>query len=258
MFWDSHIKLYSYLSLQVGCDMCRVRWFHKSCVPPHLLAMQVGQDLMCEICLLVIAEARGVSSAVQTTEAGPGCFTSVAGTQPALCTTSEDEEDLKIPTMKPVRRKQPKTQGPSKTQKDTNQQNHDNTSCRIVNNPTNMDAALAGFVPAKPWRNPMAPFKTVWLKKRVKVCRGCRGNFACDGSMPFLILHKENNPFRDWKSGLQKDSYGNGIYCHCALACILPRHPYFQVKNLIVDMPVSTQEREFLSRSGIFPWSADP
>ena len=180
--------------------------------------------------------------------------TSVAGTQSALCTTSEDEEDL--PAMKRVRRKQRKTQGPSKMQKDTNQQNHNNTSCRIVNNPTNMDAALAGYIRTKPWHNPMAPFQIVRLKKRVKVCRGCRGNFAHDGSMPFSILHKENNPFRDRKSGLQKDSYGNAYY-HCAIACILPRHPYFQVTNLIVDMPVSTQEREFLSRSGIFPPSAD-
>lgn len=227
--------------------MCRVRWFHNTCVPPHLVTMQAGPDLMCEVCLQVIEKARGVSSAIPAMETDPSGNIRVVGIQPAPCTASGGEHDL--PDIRHVIRKHRK---PQRTRNCATHVHNVKESFKVVNSPTTMDAKLAQFSPTKVWHNPMAAFELLRLNKRVKVCRGCRGKFLHDGSTPFIMRHKENNPFLDKRTGVQRESFGNAYY-HCAIACILPRHPYFHARNVVVDLEVSREERDFLHQSGMIP-----
>ena len=91
---------------------------------------------------------------------------------------------------------------------------------------------------------------------RIKKCRGCKMAFKTATTKPeFVIAHWELYVYGRVKGTKRLLMTERDFFYHCDLACIRPRHPYFDMCDIVVNQHLQLGEGdiEHLNTLGIFP-----
>ena len=101
------------------------------------------------------------------------------------------------------------------------------------------------------------PFVLRKYDGRIKRCRGCKTAFKTATTKPeFVIAHAEVYVYSRVKGTKRLFTAQRDFFYHCDLVCICPRHPYFDMCDIVADPAtmrwLNESEAEHLQSQGIF------
>jgi len=100
------------------------------------------------------------------------------------------------------------------------------------------------------------PFVLRTYDGRMKNCRGCGAAFK-DVRPQFVIAHQELYVYGRLKNSKRILTMQRDMFYHCDPDCIQPRHPYFDMCNIVTNPAVTRHldesDIEHLHSLGIFP-----
>ena len=89
---------------------------------------------------------------------------------------------------------------------------------------------------------------------RIKKCRGCKMSFKTPAKPKFVIAHRELYVY-GIKGTKRLLTAQRDFFYHCDPECIHPRHPYFDMCDIVVNQrrQLTEGDVEHLNTLGIFP-----